>query len=544
MRYHHLLSVVHTLFAGVFLGSISIAASAQSQVAQASETTAREDHHYLTTELGIGYSSLLTNHPLSVCPGSAGGHLQVGYEWQRRQFLLHTGLEFALLNGKTRLQPFALQTPYVESGVEMVENFHFLDFTERQAVGQLSIPVMAGGMFQDRYYFLAGVKIGMPVYANTKTTTTLQTTLSDPTLIGELGEQGDIPAHNLWTSNEVAEASPAGRVNVQASAEVGISINGFLPQKKATKRPAPRTAGRKKKKQPLPYYFRVALFCDYGLTNALSAAEGMQRICTQKGEQSYPAVVSAPRNVQLGTLAESDARYNSLLVGVKFAALIQMNRPKIVEPPKSYLDVLITDAQTEKTIPAKILLYDRQTNRETIRDSKNGKAHIRTKVGAFDVSVSALGYLSETQHYEIARLGDNAKLQFALQPIQDTVVEVPQPVVPEKGVVVVLHNLYFATNATTILLASEEALNDLSTMLLANPEMHIRIIGHTDDIGSEQDNLLLSLGRAEAVKQALVDRGVNDERIETEGKGETEPIAPNDTEEGRAENRRVEFIVL
>ena len=66
-------------------------------------------------------------------------------------------------------------------------------------------------------------------------------------------------------------------------------------------------------------------------------------------------------------------------------------------------------------------------------------------------------------------------------------------------------------------------------MLLANPEMHIRIIGHTDDIGSEQDNLLLSLGRAEAVKQALVDRGVNDERIETEGKGETEPIAPNDT---------------
>ena len=66
-----------------------------------------------------------------------------------------------------------------------------------------------------------------------------------------------------------------------------------------------------------------------------------------------------------------------------------MNRPKVVEPPKSYLDVLITDAQTAKTIPAKIQLFDRQTNRETIRDFKNGKAHIRTKVGAFDVTVSA-----------------------------------------------------------------------------------------------------------------------------------------------------------
>ena len=533
---HRRSALISIWLVGVAFGFIS---------AKETVTISEEDHHYLTTDLGVGYSSLLTNYPLvSTCSGDAGGHLQVGYEWQRRQFLLRTGLEFALLKGRTRVLPFELQTPYSESGVEMVEHFCFSDVVERQSIGQLSIPVMAGGMFQNRYYFLAGVKIGMPVYANTKTTTTLQTTLSDPTLIGELGEQGDIPAHNLWTSNEVTEASLAGRVNVQASAEVGISINGFLPSKKATKRPAPRQAGGNKKKQPLPYYFRVALFCDYGLTNALSAAEGMQRICTQKGEQSYPAMVSAPRNVQLGTLAESNARYNSLLVGVKFAALIQMNRPQIVEPPKSYLDVLITDAQTEKTIPAKILLYDRQTNRETIRDSKNGKAHIRTKVGAFDVRVSALGYLSETQHYEIARLGDNARLQFALQPIQDTVVEVPQPVVPEKGVVVVLHNLYFATNATTILLASEEALNDLSTMLLANPEMHIRIIGHTDDIGSEQDNLLLSLGRAEAVKQALVDRGVNDERIETEGKGETEPIAPNDTEEGRAENRRVEFIVL
>ena len=149
-----------------------------------------EDHHYLTTDLGVGYSSLLTNYPLvSTCSGDAGGHLQVGYEWQRRQFLLHTGLEFALLKGRTRVLPFELQMPYSESGVEMVEHFCFSDVVERQSIGQLSIPVMAGGMFQNRYYFLAGVKIGMPVYANTKTTTTLQTTLSDPTLIGELGEQ-------------------------------------------------------------------------------------------------------------------------------------------------------------------------------------------------------------------------------------------------------------------------------------------------------------------------------------------------------------------
>ena len=81
-------------------------------------------------------------------------------------------------------------------------------------------------------------------------------------------------------------------------------------------------------------------------------------------------------------------------------------------------------------------------------------------------------------------------------------------------------------------------------MMQAHPEMRIRIVGHTDDVGSEQDNIALSLGRAEAVKRALTERGVEGVRIETEGKGESEPIAPNDSEEGRAENRRVEFIVL
>ena len=141
-------------------------------------------------------------------------------------------------------------------------------------------------------------------------------------------------------------------------------------------------------------------------------------------------------------------------------------------------------------------------------------------------------------------MDDNAKLQFALQPIQDSVVEVSQPVVPEKWVIVVLHNLYSATNATTILPQSEEALNELSRMMQAHPEMRIRIVGHTDEVGSEQDNIALSLGRAEAVKRALTERGVEGVRIETEGKGESEPIAPNDSEEGRAENRRVEFIVL
>jgi outer membrane protein OmpA-like peptidoglycan-associated protein len=117
-----------------------------------------------------------------------------------------------------------------------------------------------------------------------------------------------------------------------------------------------------------------------------------------------------------------------------------------------------------------------------------------------------------------------------------------QPI--EKQKAIVLDNLYFASFQTTILPESEGALNQLYTMLTDNPEVRIRIIGHTDDVGSDKDNQILSEGRAKSVRQAMIDRGIDPNRIEFEGRGEQEPVATNKTEEGRAKNRRVEFVIL
>lgn len=77
-----------------------------------------------------------------------------------------------------------------------------------------------------------------------------------------------------------------------------------------------------------------------------------------------------------------------------------------------------------------------------------------------------------------------------------------------------------------------------------NPSVRIRIVGHTDSVGSNADNQMLSEGRAGAVKDDMVGRGIDASRIETEGKGESAPVADNATEEERAMNRRVEFVVL
>ena len=108
----------------------------------------------------------------------------------------------------------------------------------------------------------------------------------------------------------------------------------------------------------------------------------------------------------------------------------------------------------------------------------------------------------------------------------------------------VLHNLFFATNKTYILPESEDALNDLAAFLTNHSTVAIRITGHTDAVGSEEANQRLSEGRANAVRDELIKRGIDPTRIEAEGKGENEPIADNATEEGRAKNRRVEFTII
>lgn len=108
----------------------------------------------------------------------------------------------------------------------------------------------------------------------------------------------------------------------------------------------------------------------------------------------------------------------------------------------------------------------------------------------------------------------------------------------------VLHNMYFATGKTHILDSSEPALAELYQFLLARPNQRIRIVGHTDNIGSDRSNQILSEGRCKEVKQAMIDRGILPTRIEIEGRGERDPIVPNTSDDNRQMNRRVEIVLL
>jgi len=88
-------------------------------------------------------------------------------------------------------------------------------------------------------------------------------------------------------------------------------------------------------------------------------------------------------------------------------------------------------------------------------------------------------------------------------------------------------------------------LDEIAATIAAHPEiLMIRIEGHTDDVGADVTNLKLSQSRADAVKKALVFRGIAENRLDAVGFGEMRPISSNASDDGRAENRRVEFIIV
>ena len=104
------------------------------------------------------------------------------------------------------------------------------------------------------------------------------------------------------------------------------------------------------------------------------------------------------------------------------------------------------------------------------------------------------------------------------------------------------NEILFETNKATIKPSSEKILTELGNALKDNPNFKVMIIGHTDSDGKEEDNLKLSEKRAESVKNYLTSKfAIDGSRMQTTGKGELQPLAENKTEEGKSQNRRVEF---
>lgn len=113
----------------------------------------------------------------------------------------------------------------------------------------------------------------------------------------------------------------------------------------------------------------------------------------------------------------------------------------------------------------------------------------------------------------------------------------------DRGLVLTLGDVLFDVNKSTLKPGAMPTMDRLSNFLKEGDNRAVVIEGHTDSTGPEEYNMELSRMRAEAVRTALIDRGVRGEQIRATGKGETTPVASNDNAAGRQQNRRVEIII-
>ncbi len=155
-----------------------------------------------------------------------------------------------------------------------------------------------------------------------------------------------------------------------------------------------------------------------------------------------------------------------------------------------------------------------------------------TKGKEYSINVSKDGYLFYSENFSIEKnqIGKPIILEVPLQKIA-------------VGKKVVLKNIFFDSNKFDLKPQSKAELQKLIDFLKENPKTEIQISGHTDDIGDDQSNLVLSQNRAKAVYKYLVEHDVEAKRLSFKGYGEVSPMADNNTEEGRANNRRTEFII-
>lgn len=193
----------------------------------------------------------------------------------------------------------------------------------------------------------------------------------------------------------------------------------------------------------------------------------------------------------------------------------------------------VTDKKTNaKVAKAKVTIIQKGTPFNSVIESGGSYKQDIPGLGWYVLTSVAEGYLNATDSIQAV---DENQISLVKNLVMTPI---------EVGLTVRLKNIYFDFDKTTLKEESFVELNKVVDFLNQNPHISIEISGHTDSKGSDEYNLNLSQGRSQSVVDYLIGQGIAASRLQAHGYGETKPIDTNDTEEGRANNRRVEFTVL
>ena len=539
--------------------------------------------------------------------GYVGGGLGLGYQLRYKQFLMTVGAEFNTYNSVMAITnrpdgTFSLaygMAPYANT---MTYHYDFAKLNDQIIGGFVQVPLLFGMELKDiPLFWQAGVKAGIGILGLSTVSGVMTTSIEDKELIAGLN---DMYKHALVTDKEVER--PASNVNfglnLAASAEIGVNFDRWIKSASrlrvslfadygvlnalsykeiqgAQDTPTQMTVAAKPVEFPTnsalmttsakdakvnPFLVGAKLAVWFDLPRHKKATQEYPKAPTPRmGVYMYDensalalgGVAVEITNVETGKVLQKNTNRQGLLQG-RFAPgtyqisatkngyypsdtilynveeftydTVKLPLKRIPAPIVYTLCMNIYDVETQEPIEAAVRLTSANDTVVLYAAQSADDGFIETPLteGDYIAHMTATGYMpkDDTLHF-----------------VRDTFDLYMQHI--KEGIKVKIENLFFATNKTYILPQSEQAMSDLANFLLENPSVKIHIVGHTDAVGSDEANQILSEGRANSVRNDLIKRGVAAERMTAEGKGEREFVADNDTEEGRQLNRRVEFTI-
>ena len=517
--------------------------------------------HYVGISPKLGYSALidskfstntLDGFNLKTQGGVIAG-LSTFYELEKDAFHFQSGIDFDFINSTSRLTDYTIDARMI-SPYDMTYHYGFNGWKETRNSFFIQMPVLFGAQY-GKFFFFVGPKVGIPVVSGYSSHGALQVTGTHDKLPADLV---DIYTHEMTTtSSDRYKGKLFLKPTVSLAFEAGIDLDRWL----ATPPPR-RKRGQARRKRTFKelLHYRASVFADYGFLNVNNysknsayAADYTFPYGGTDGDAGRVPVFNekdsklASVNSTLGSTGAENMKVNPLTIGVKFTIMYEFEKPippkRTPKPkpkpkpkpqakpePKYYLCGVIENKETlARLSDAVVEIYDETGENSLYTTNMSADQYSfdsKLEAGTYMAYIRKTGYLPYAGTFTFTK----DTVHFAIQEIKEKVVT--------------LLDVHFATNKTIVLPESAQVLEDLYDFLSENPTVRIRITGHTDAIGSLEANQRLSEGRARSVTQEMIKRGIDKDRLEYEGKGELEPIATNDTEEGRALNRRVEFVIL
>lgn len=262
-----------------------------------------------------------------------------------------------------------------------------------------------------------------------------------------------------------------------------------------------------------------------------------------EGRWSTPKNLGSPINsrgndTNFSISAAGNAYFASSRLDPKNFDIFKVELPDELKPkPTIILQGVVSNSDTKDPLSALLLIEDLNTGELIATNKSNelsGEYLVVLPSGRdYSVSATAEGFFFFSQSFELPKDTAYAEItnNINLEPIK-------------KGTKVVLNNIFFEVGKAELKPISYVELNKAVDLMMKNPGMKIEVGGHTDSQGADANNLSLSQKRAQSVVEYMVLAGIARDRLIAKGYGETVPIADNATAEGRAANRRTEFVIV